>query len=1059
MDPHLIELLAGSLRELLAVDIVVKATLVLIAAGAIAAALHRSSAAARHLAWCVGLSVVLAMPALSVALPGWSWRVLPAATEAGRPNAVPSGSSTFKPAPSGAATQSLAESSLEDDALHDGGFARRLPSGSSHASQNPPPVRSRSVFTASWWWLWVAWLAGAMTVLSAPIAGRIALHRWAHEAEPIVSDDWTGLLRDLSARLGLSRRIALLRSARAATPMTWGLVQPVVLLPAEADSWCADRRRDVLLHELAHVKRLDCLTHAIASVACAVYWFHPLAWFAKRRMRVERERACDDIVLQAGARASDYAGHLLEMARVLRVPRAARLATLALARPSQLEGRLLAILDPTRRREGPGWRMALIALVTATLVLLPLATLQLGTRASATSVRALERITEDPHPANPSARMTLTGRVLDPSGKPVPDAAVMIIVVSKYASQPLLERTAQGAMTAHEGRCDGSGRFRIELPRTTSARQHGLTVTAMAPGYGMGWTELDPDADPPVADVALRTELIVHGQTLDAKGQPAPRVALRIEAMLSVARGTISTAIFRPDYEWLRRRDFHGWPGPAVSDDQGRFALRGLSRDLLWRIFIDDPRFAAQRTTLQMAQDLDARQLVPVPRIRVDLDPNPKPIAITLQPARTIVGRVTYADTGRPVPRALVAPAGTFFEADAEGRFRLLTGVAPNNRFGVRAQSSDGAPYLMTAKTGEWPQGAVEQSLDIALPRGAVVRGKITEEGTGRPVAGAVVRVTPTRIRGAIPPSFDVPGLTGADGSYRVAAPPGPGHLVVQGPDDDYVLHEIGGERAMYVSGAGKQRLYAHAYRAVDLRPGGPDHEVDLTLRRGAALRGQAVGPDGQPARDAWICSRLMLRTQADGGWKAFIIPEYHSRSQLRDGRFVLHGLDPNAAVEVPAYFLDPVRKLGTVARFSGLSGADGPVTVRLEPCGTARARLVTSDGKPVERYDARTLASLVVTPGPVDQRRPAKVGPLFAEEANVIALDPVNYGNNLQSDAQGRITLPALIPGATYRIEDITPAFGDGDVALRKEFIVKPGETVDLGEILIARPRRMNTP
>ena len=173
--------------------------------------------------------------------------------------------------------------------------------------------------------------------------------------------------------------------------------------------------------------------------------------------------------------------------------------------------------------------MALIALVTATLMLLPLATLHLGARASAATVPALEPIADDPPPADPAARMTVTGRVLDPSGKPVPDAAVMVIVRSKYAKRPLLEWSASGAMTAHEGRCDGSGRFRIELPRTTSARQYGLTVTAMAPGYGMGWTELDPDADPPVADIALRPELIVRGRMFDVKGQPAPGVALRIE--------------------------------------------------------------------------------------------------------------------------------------------------------------------------------------------------------------------------------------------------------------------------------------------------------------------------------------------------------------------------------------------------------------------------------------------------------------------------------------------------------------------------------------------------
>ena len=420
---------------------------------------------------------------------------------------------------------------------------------------------------------------------------------------------------------------------------------------------------------------------------------------------------------------------------------------------------------------------------------------------------------------------------------------------------------------------------------------------------------------------------------------------------------------------------------------------------------------------------------------------------------------MTYADTGQPVPHALVTCTRSFYEADANGRFRVSRGPWRTPHFGVRAQSPDAAPYLMAFKRGEWPKGAVEQSVDVALARGVVVRGKTTEEETGRPIEGAVVRVTRYSQPGTeVPPSMETVAVTGPDGTYRVAAPPSAGYLVVQGPDDDYVLHEFHGEGTMYIAGPGRPRLYAHAYRAVDLKPGDPDHEVDLTLRRGAALHGRAVGPDGQPVRDGCVCSRLMLRTQADGGWKLWLDPKHESLSQLRDGRFVLHGLDPSSAAEVPAYFLEPERKLGAVARFSGRSVADGPVTVRLEPCGTALARLVTGDGKPLDhcalRRDGRRVGG---HPGAAAAKGRGKDGPLFAQEASVMQLDGVNYGNEFQPDAQGWLTLPALIPGATYRIADHTPVFGGGDPVIRKEFTVQPGETLVVGDILIARPQGRN--
>ena len=66
-------------------------------------------------------------------------------------------------------------------------------------------------------------------------------------------------------------------------PMAAGYLRPTVALPAEADAWPDERVTSVLLHELAHIRRRDCLTQLAASTTCALYWMNPLAWYAAAR--------------------------------------------------------------------------------------------------------------------------------------------------------------------------------------------------------------------------------------------------------------------------------------------------------------------------------------------------------------------------------------------------------------------------------------------------------------------------------------------------------------------------------------------------------------------------------------------------------------------------------------------------------------------------------------------------------------------------------------------------------------------------------------------------------
>ncbi len=1053
-----LDILARSSRMSLAMDLILRATVVLIASGAIALLLRRSSAAARHLAWCVGLGGALLLLGLSLALPGWSWRVLP---EAGEPGPI-GGSRPMVGAPDG---RNGGSGSL-DEMAPDNPFPTIGPAGpSSRPAAGPVPVSSpvavRGVFVPSWSWLWVLWAGGCVAVLAGPIVGRITLRRWARRAEPITGGEWTALRDELSALLGLRRRVVLLRDRFATMPMTWGWLRPVVLLPTGADEWSSDRRRDVLLHELAHVRRLDGLTQAMATIACALYWFHPLAWLASRRMRVERERACDDVVLLAGSRASDYAGHLLEIARGLRAPGASSMAALAMARASQLEGRLLAILDPARRRGGPSRRAVMGELVGAVLVLLPLSVVRVGTRAgeAAKPVVALdERLS--------GARMTVVGRVLDPTGRPVPGANVMVLVSEKYPTDlaALGPGNPRSAATAFDGLCDGSGLFRVEVPRTSSARYDELMVTAMAPGFGLGWAYLDADANPPAVDVSLPLEQVVRGRLFDTKGLPAPGVAVRIRLVGHLGRGGVygDSSVTRPDVTESVARDHAAWPGPATSDGQGHFLLRGLGRGVLARLLVDDPRFSLPLTFIQMpAVEGDVRATFRSGAIQVEPGPDAKPIRIALQPPRKVRGRVTYADTGQPVPHAIIACLWRTPLADADGRFQIDQASEIPNRYALMVQAPQGADYLVARRGGVWPAEAVEQSLDIKLNRGVVVHGKVTEEGTGRPVAGAVVRLSLTwASRNLTDDGTAV--ATGTDGTYRIAGPPGPAFVIVQGPSDDYVLRVYGGEYGpVLAQPGGRRRLYAHASRTLELKAGA-DQEVNLTVRRGSSVAVRVVDPEGKPARGAIVFSRLLVRGLQIGGWKQWLSPGIGGWASVRDGRIVLHGIDPNPApgpdAEVSAFFLDAERDLGAEVRLSGRP-PKGEVVVSLRPCGTVQARLVDAGGKPLAGYPGYSIISLVITPGPVGPDRNAKEGPLFADESPTQMLDlhQVHHGPGFQTDGQGRIKFPGLIPGAVYRAVDHSTVQVEGKPVLLREFTVGSGETLDLGDLRVARPRPGN--
>src|SRR5688572_5939828 len=344
-------------------DAFVKATILLLVAGAGTLVLRRSSAAMRHLVWALACAGVLVLPVASALLPNWRVAAWPSLDKPVAFNAEQIAGAT------------LTASSRASEPVAKPAPNHVVESSSTRAT----PIVGNAVrfrLTSDWAALvFPIWLSGVVAVLLLVALGMARVAWLDRVTKPAQDESWLLLVEQLSRELGLTRTVRVLQAQAPAMPMTWGIRRPAILLPAEADAWPAERRRDVLLHELAHVKRHDFFVQLIARVACAVYWFHPLVWLAATRLREERERACDDHVLRAGATPSAYATHLLEIARGLRAGPATSLASVAMARPAQLATRLIDVLDARRCRDTLSPRAALPAWIAAIVVVVPLAAL------------------------------------------------------------------------------------------------------------------------------------------------------------------------------------------------------------------------------------------------------------------------------------------------------------------------------------------------------------------------------------------------------------------------------------------------------------------------------------------------------------------------------------------------------------------------------------------------------------------------------------------------------------------------------------------------------------
>ena len=332
------------------IDVTLKGAVICAVASVATLLLRRSSAFTRNMIWVFALVGLILLPVFSLVSPVWNLPILP---ELGS-----WGSGSYSP-----------EVVKSEPAMFVGPV---LPAS---ASSGSPALTEDALAGGLPWYAWcmLAWLAGGLMYLGWWMFSQVGVRHLVKDAQP-ANESWSQLLETVTGELDLHRQVRLLESWRIKAAITVGIFNPIVVVPADTRDWPANRRRLVLSHELAHVKRWDTLIEAFALLVTVVYWVNPFVWFAVRQLRIERERDCDNAVLSAGAKPSDYAELLLNIAADLGGSAKPIWRMSTISQSSNLKDRLMSILNQKINRSQGSRRSAVLTGALVLALALPIST-------------------------------------------------------------------------------------------------------------------------------------------------------------------------------------------------------------------------------------------------------------------------------------------------------------------------------------------------------------------------------------------------------------------------------------------------------------------------------------------------------------------------------------------------------------------------------------------------------------------------------------------------------------------------------------------------------------
>ncbi len=695
----------------------------------------------------------------------------------------------------------------------------------------------------------------------------------------------------------------------------------------------------------------------------------------------------------------------------------------------------------------------------AALLLTAVAGVSIGLAATYTPTDEPRRAASVPSTANPSrgtiagnqvvpaedkaqgARLVFRGQVLDPDGKPVVGAQLLL-----GRPRPL----GPGAFEAPQplGTSGAEGRFEVSIARETIDRLGGESSTvpviaAIVPGFGPDWAAIAPKTAGAEITLRLRRDDVpIEGRVIGLEGRPVPDLAVTVASIAEFPQklreklrenaGKINPELWGE----MRNALIVGKDGPipaVQTGPDGRFRLTRIGRDRVVLLMVEGPAIEQSFAMVLTAAD-PAYQPLLLPgggsgseqrleRPRFDLN---------VAPGRIIQGVVIDFNTRKPIAGAKIHSSivGST-TTDSQGKFRIAG--QPKGRENFLTVEVDGQPYIKVVKELPNPAGVGPIPVEITLMRGNWVEGKVRNRADGSPVK-AVVQYYPSRdnphVQECTDGSFlndnvsDEPKFpTDAEGRFRAVALPGPGFLTVRTPEPGYVFGlKVAPELTGKVLSAGNFQYEMDQYQAfvpIDVPSDGSLTVPDVALAPGRPQHLQMIDPDGRPVAGTKVASSQ--RQPFDGE----SVPG-------SDYTFIhRHPGNPETLVVLRAD-----RALGATLELKG--DEPDPIRVVLHPAGRITGRLVNEDGRPRSNVELELSHALKSHGG---SSRAGRSDPIFTEQ-------------------DGRFQIKNLVPGVEYNVSAIKK--NEPNFSFRAEgylhknwWTVKSGETQDWGDLQVQTYRR----